>query len=344
MAAMLYLGRDEGVVSLRGETERSLKIENHALRDWMVDEVAVDPSNPNRAFAGTRGDGVWLSEDFGKGWKKPCYGKPGPGKVRCITIDPHDLDTLYAGTEPIDLFVSRDAGKSWKNLESVRKFPWVESVGYPVPTVEPHLRDIVVDPKDPKKIYIALQVGYIMKSTDGGASWELLDSELDADVHTIVINPDNTDNIFIATGGHDCRLGRAKGRALYMSDDAGRSWKPTATEFSQEYSVPLAMHPNDPKVLFSALANGVPPRWRRPSGAESVIIRTTDGGKKWGRLEKGLSDVSESFATDIIFDDADPNQVYIALTNGELYSSRDTGDSWTKLDVKMPPISPMRSG
>lgn len=340
---MLHLGRDVGVVSLRGENGHAWKVENHALQNWMVHEVACDPAAPNRVFAGTRGDGVWLSEDFGQSWKKPCYGKPGPAKVRCITIDPHDPNTLYAGTEPIDLFVSHDLGKNWKNLDSLRKFPHVESVGYPVPTVEPHLRDIVVDPNDPKKIYIALQVGYILKSTDGGGSWELLDKDLDADVHTIVIDPVNTDNIFIATGGHGCRIGQTKGRALYVSHDAGKSWQPIATEFPQEFSAPLAMHPKDPKVLLSAVANGPPPRWRRPSGAESKFIRTSDGGKTWERLERGLSDASESFATDIIFDDTDPHHITIVLTNGELYSSGDSGDSWARLDVKVPPISPMRS-
>ena len=56
-------------------------------------------------------------------------------------------------------------------------------------TVEPHVREIAVDPKDSKKIYVALQVGYILKSRDGGASWKLLDKGLDADVHTIVATP-----------------------------------------------------------------------------------------------------------------------------------------------------------
>ena len=121
MASILYLGTDEGVVTLKSEDGRSWKTESQSLEDWAIPKIAVNPSQPNRIFAGTRGDGVWVSEDFGKSWKKPCYGKPGPGKVRCVTVDPHDSDTIYAGTEPIDLFVSRDAGKSWTRLESDRK-------------------------------------------------------------------------------------------------------------------------------------------------------------------------------------------------------------------------------
>ncbi len=103
MASTLYFGTDEGVVTVTSQDGQSWKVENQGLKNWSVLKA------PNRVFAGTRGDGVWLSEDSGATWKKPCYGKPGPGKVRCLTIDPHDTNTLYAGTEPIDVFVSRDS-------------------------------------------------------------------------------------------------------------------------------------------------------------------------------------------------------------------------------------------
>jgi photosystem II stability/assembly factor-like uncharacterized protein len=342
MATILYLGTEKGVVALRSEDGRSWKVENHGLQDWSVPEVAVLPSAPNRVFAGTRGDGVWSSEDSGKSWKKPCYGKLGPGKVRCLTFDPKDSRLLYAGGEPIELYASDDFAKSWKRLDSVRKVPWVEKVDYPVATVEPHLRDIAVDPKDPKKIYIALQVGYMLKSTDGGASWKLLDKELDADVHTIVIHPHDTDTIYIATGGHDCRQGRVKGKALYMSKDGGETWSPIAMDFSQEYSVPLAMHPKDPNILYSTLAHGQPSQWRRPSGAESVMVRTKDGGKSWERLDGQLSEISKNFAEAIAIDPSDPKRLYAALRSGDLFASTDGGDSWTKLDAKVPSVSDMK--
>jgi len=343
MASILYLGTDEGVVTLRSEDGRSWELENQGLKDWAIPKLAVDPSAPNRVFAGTRGDGVWVTEDFGKSWKKPCYGKRGPGKVRCVTLDPKDPNTVYAGTEPIDIFVSRDAAKSWTRFASVWDVPWVSTVTYPVSTVEPHVREITIDPKDSKTIYAALQVGYILKSTDSGATWKLLDKELDCDVHTIVIDPENTDNIFIATGGHDYRLGKTNGKALYISKDAGENWSPTGMEFSQEYSVPLIMHPKNPKVLYSAMAHGQPGRWRRrPTGAESIIVRTKDGGSKWEQLEGGLSEVSKGFAEAVIIDEAKPEHLYAALRNGDLYSSQDSGDSWAKMDISVSSVSDMK--
>jgi photosystem II stability/assembly factor-like uncharacterized protein len=343
MASILYAATDEGVVTLKSTDGLSWNVEASGLEDWSVSEVAVAPSAPNKVFAGTRGDGVWLSEDFGRNWKKPCYGKPGPGKVRCLTIDPQDPNTLYAGTEPIDVFVSRDAGKRWKRFDSVWTVPWVETVDYPVATVEPHVRDIVVDPKDSKTIYIALQVGYILKTTDGGASWRLLNKDLDADVHTIVIHPQNTEKLFIATGGHDYRKGKTKGKALYCSPDGGESWLPMAADFNQEYSVPLIMDPKNPEVLYSALAAGQPGQWRkRPTGAESLVIRSLDGGNSWQKLDGDIAKASKSFVEAIVIDEAQPSRVYAAQRNGELFSSENGGETWTKLDVRLPEVSDMK--
>lgn len=344
MASILYVATDEGVVTLQSADGRSWKVAHHGLMDWSVQEVAVLPSAPNRIFAGTRGDGVWLSEDFGATWKKPCCGKRGPGKVRCLTIDPHDSKILYAGTEPIDVFVSRDSGESWSCLDSIWGVPWVSSVSYPVSTVEPHVRDIVLDPADPKILYVALQVGYILRTTDGGATWELLDRNLDSDVHMIVIHPNDSSKVFVATGGHDYRKGTAPGRALYSSDNGGASWRPMGAEFKQEYSVPLALHPENPDVLYAAIANGQPGQWRRrASGAEALLIRSQDGGMSWQALDGELGKANHDFVEALAFDPEKPDCLYAAQRNGDLFGSEDSGASWFKFDFKAPELSDMKA-
>lgn len=344
MASILYAGTDEGVVTLKSADGHRYKIEHRGLETWAVPEVAVSPSAPNRVFAGTRGDGVWLSEDFGATWKKPSYGKRGPGKVRCLTIDPLDPDTLYAGTEPIDVFVSRDGAKSWERLDSIWNIPFVATVTYPVAVVEPHVRDIVVDAKNTKIMYAALQVGYMLKTADGGKSWELLNRNLDCDVHTIAMHPEDGNRIYVATGGHDCRAGRAPGRALYSSGDGGRNWSPMAAHFKEEYSVPLALHPKNPNIIFSALANGQPSQWRRrPSGAEGCLIQSTDGGKSWEKLNGEIAKANGSFVEALVFDPADSDRLYAAQRSGDLFGSENSGASWFKVDVKLPELSDMKA-
>ena len=339
----MYVGTEKGFFTLKSEDRQSWKVERHSLQDWEVPKFTTVESQPNRVVAGTRGDGVWLSEDFGQSWKKPCYGKRGPGKVRCVTVDPQDPETIYAGTEPIDIFVSHDAGKSWSRLDSVWKVPWVSSVNYVNGRVEPHVRDIAIDAADSNTIYAALQVGFMLKSTDRGTSWKLLNEGVDADVHTFVMDPKDSEHIYIATGGDYSRDGKAPGRALYETHDGGESWIPLAMNLVEEYSVPLVMHPNKPEILYSVVAKGSPGDWRRrSSGAESFIVRTRNGGKDWEKLDGKVSEVNREYAESLVIDGSQPNHLYAGLRNGSLYHSDDEGNSWKKLDVDLPSITDMR--
>lgn len=332
MESVLYIGTDKGVITARSGDSAAWEIADRGLRKWEVTELAVSPLAPNKVFAGTRGDGVWVSVDFGKSWVKPCYGRRGPGKVRSVTVDPHEPRRLYAGCEPIDIFVSEDEGKNWQRLDSVRELPFIDGITFPLASTEPHVRDVTVDPKNPDILYVALQLGYIIKSTDRGRSWTLLDNNLDCDVHVILIDPSSPQRLSVATGGHDSRQGKAPGRAMYFSEDSGASWVPTAMNFEQDYSVPLIRDPHDPQRLYSALAKGTAGRWRkRDSGAEAVMIRSVNGGKSWEGVGRGIDgrEFPEAIAADAVI----AGRVHAACRNGDFYTSDDAGDSWRPLNL-----------
>jgi photosystem II stability/assembly factor-like uncharacterized protein len=229
-------------------------------------------------------------------------------------------------------------------LDSVWNIPWVSTITYPVAAVEPHVRDITIDPKNPQTMYVALQVGYMLKTTDGGKNWELLNKNLDCDVHTIVLHPEDSDKVFIATGGHDCRAGKAPGRALYSSQDGGKNWAPMAADFKEEYSVPLAIHPKKANVIYSAVANGQPGQWRRrETGAEAFLIQSTDAGKSWHKLDGEVSKASKSFVESFTFDPANADRMYAAQRSGDLFGSEDSGASWFKLNINVPELSDMKA-
>ena len=259
-----------------------------------------------------------------------------------MAIAPDDPDTLYVGGEPIGIWVSTDAGQNWTHLDSVWDVPEVKGIGYPVTVVEPHVRDISFDSKDPNIIYAALQVGSMIKSADRGATWSLMVEGFDADVHTIVPSPVNSERVFLATGGHDNRLGKSTGRALFRSDDSGGSWAPIGMEFAQEYSVPLVMAPEDDSVLYSAVASGPPPFWKRPTGAETALIRSRDAGSSWQQLNTGFAELATDFPIAIATDEGAPGHVYLGSNAGCLYHSADGGDTWEKLDVTLPEICDLK--
>ncbi len=343
MGTVLYLATAEGVLTVTEGEAQSWGIGQRGLKTWNVNEVAVEPSAPNRVYAGTRGDGVWRSDDFGETWTKPNRGRVGPGKVKCVTIDPHDANTVYAGGEPIALWVTHDAGENWEEIASVREFPGVSSVDYPVQAVEPHVRDIVVDAKDRDTMYLNLQVGHILKTTDGGATWTVLDKEVDADAHMLVSRTDDPSRLYLSTGGHSHRLGTAPGRALYRSEDGGANWSPMAMEFEQEYSIPMVVNPKNEDIVYSAVAYGNPNEWRRrDSGAGASLIRSKDGGTTWQALN-ATPEIACYFPEAIAMDPSEPDNVFVATRAGQLFASDDGGDTWSSLDVQVPEVSDMKA-
>ena len=338
MGVLIYGGTGRGVIAITEGNGAGWQInERRCLPEWEITELVMGPSD--LLIAGTRGDGVWRQVDDtweGRtgGWKKPSYGRRGPGKVHCVTVDPEDPDTIYAGTEPIGIWVTHDGGENWAALEGILTLPNLPDIGYPVPSVEPHVRDLTIDPKNPDVIYAALQVGYIAKSTDRGKTWRLLTEGIDADVHTLIIHPEDSDTILATTGGHGHRRGETEGRALYVSHDAGKSWSPMAMEFEQDYAVAMAMHPENPDILFTAVANG-PPRWQRPTGAEALLIASKDGGKNWYEVETGFEGIGPEFPGAISFDPASPDDVYVCTHRGNLLRSRNGGNDWEHIPLDL---------
>lgn len=342
MGTIVHAGTDKGIVTLLADEGAVTEI-GRGLQDWEVATIAVDPQDPNRVFAGTRGDGVWLSEDAGRSWRKPSYGRPGPGKVRSLAFDPSTPNRLYAGGEPIDLFVTEDQGKNWERLDDLWRNPHVATVGYPSPKTEPHVRHVAVDPSDPDTIYLALQVGYIVKSTDGGRTWNLLDRDLDCDVHTIRIDPRDSRKLMIATGGGDSRKGKTAGRSIYASADGGASWSGLAMDQWQEYSVPLAQSPRDPDLYYCALANGNPGRWDRPEGANSAFIRSRDGGKSWETMNLPGPEATQDYVEGIAFDPAHPERMFAGTKDGVLFQSADAGTTWERVDLRFNEITTLEA-
>ena len=338
MGAVIFAGTGRGVVQLKEENGQWTIGPRRFMPEWEITQLLVDEKG--ELFAGTRGDGVWRQVDKSGegrtgGWSKPCYGRPGPGKTHAIAVDPQDPDTIYAGTEPIGLWVTHDGGKNWEPMPSLWAIPAVREITYPVPFVEPHVRHIAIDPNNRDVIYVSLQVGYLAKSIDRGQSWRIIDGGIDADVHTIIVHPKNPNKLFAATGGHGCRQGVTNGKALYTSNDGGETWSPMATEFSEEYAVPLVMHPADPDVLFSSVAINPPPLWRGTGGAKARFISTRDGGRSWQQVALPDQRVGPEFPGAIAFDPQQPETMYMSTDKGAFYRSDDVGASWRVVPIDL---------
>ena len=197
-----------------------------------VKVLAFTEDGKNGILAGTD-NGLYRSYDLAKGWEKLPFGDGVDANVFVIYSTPLVPGTLWVGTASSGVIVSRDDGKSWERVSVVPANTPVSS--------------ITSDPKRPNYIYVGtIQTFYV--SRDGGRNWSRRGGGLPLGNYTsILINPNNTDEIFISSaietdGG------------IFYSEDAGQKWKRMD---SKDMKIPsrrvwsMAFDPQDSKRIYA---------------------------------------------------------------------------------------------
>src|SRR6195256_5586331 len=137
---------------------------HHVLGAVQAFTVFVHPKDPETVFAGTN-DGVWRSTDRGATFRRTNF--PDANKqVWCFMVDSRDPKRIFAGASPIDVYRSDDGGTSWRKLAT--------------PVIASHCKGpfasrvmrFAQNPKKPDEIYAALEINGVMRSTDGGETWQ----------------------------------------------------------------------------------------------------------------------------------------------------------------------------
>lgn len=347
----LFLGTLDGVFKVV-RSDGSWKVETNGLSGAEVNAIVIHPARRHTIYAGVRGGGLYCSDNGGQSWGKKMGDGVFSDKIRALSLDPSNPDVLYVGTEPPALWKSEDGGKSWKEIEGVRKLSLDRKWTYPVPTIQPHIRSIAVDPKNALRLCVAAQVGGVLMSEDGGKSWTDVRDPIDMDVHCVAFDPRDSNVVYAATGGGENFPDPTpfpKGRPLYKSRDGGRSWKCITENFDRTYAVPIRVHPRDSQNLYLGVAEEPPPLWlNRPTKSNGALMRSLDGGSSWNRLVNGLPDPFFSMVESIDFDPDQPDHIfigtggegarYIKLEEGEAFHSEDRGDHWEQIPLKFPII------
>ena len=284
-----------------------------ALTDVQPQAIALDPKNSHRIYVATAHQGLWKSEDSGETWHD--LNLPA-SDVFSVVVSPAD-GALYAGTEPSALFKSMDAGKSWQELEALKSIPSAPTWSFPPRPHTSHVRWIAPNPHDANLLLVGIELGGVMRSTDGGASWQ--DHRLGAkmDSHELAWHPQ-------ALG----RAYQAAGDGVAWSSDGGEHWQSISEEKSNIYTWALALDPDDPNVFFVSAAPGPMAAHYNRGQANAAVYRWRAEGpwKELNKLEKASSTMPYSLQVH-------RGQLYVGFTDGEIWLSPDQGDSWQQLPL-----------
>ena len=359
MSDTLYVGTRKGLFTVEKRAGRWTHGEPAFLGD-PVSAVLRDRRDGTLHVAlnlGHFGVKMRRSEDGGKTWGEqatPAYpaqpeNAPGPAwKLQQVwTLEAGGADqpgVLWAGTIPGGLFRSPDRGHTWSLVKSLWEHPtrteWMGG-GYDAPGIH----SIAIDPRDSRRMTIAISTGGVWQTRDGGETWDLRakgmraaymppdrqHDELVQDVHRLVQCRANPDLMWVQH--HN---------GIFRSTDGARSWQEVTNAALSAFGFAVAVDPNDGNTAWFVPA--IKDEQRVPVRGELAVTRTRDGARTFEALREGLPpapayDLIYRHALDI---DEAGQRLAIGSTTGGLWISENRGDSWQCVSAHLPPIAAVR--
>jgi photosystem II stability/assembly factor-like uncharacterized protein len=241
--------------------------------------------------------------------------------------------------EPRIFYVATAGGGLWKTTSAGTKFAPVfqyeSSVALGAVTVDQDNPDIVWVGTGEENSRNSTSWGDgVYKSIDGGKTWEHLGLENTQHISAIRINPKNKDIVYVSALGK--LWGPSEDRGIYKSTNGGKTWSNVLkAPNDMSGSIELLMDPRNPDVLIAAMWEKKRTAYSFASGgAGGGIYKSTDGGKNWKKLSKGLPD-SDYGRIGISRFNKNPDVLIASIESKEnrgVYKSTDNGDSWTFLN------------
>ncbi|MGB0346079.1 MAG: T9SS type A sorting domain-containing protein, partial [Balneolaceae bacterium] len=316
--------------------------------------LAIHPEDPDLLFAGSASGGLWKSTTGGAGlnaWQYVSTGFPVLG-VGAIDIDPNNPDVMYIGTGEaygttenfpgigperttrgsygIGILKTTDGGDTWE-----KSLDWSLNQRRSVQKIQ-------INPLRSETIWAATTDG-VFRSRDNGVNWQLVHGIPMAT--DIVINPVDTNVVFIANGG----MG-SFGHGIYRSTDAGGSFEKAnlltgGGPFQFLGKAVLAISPSDPNIVMASIGNADGTIGATEDEIKTWLMRTEDGGDTWDLVFSS----NELYATfqgwyshAIAIHPEDPEIVWAAGQPFGLYKSVFGGSSF--IEVKLNTSVPVESG
>jgi photosystem II stability/assembly factor-like uncharacterized protein len=358
MTVLLAIGTQKGLfLATSDDDRRTWRVGPAQFTGTAVYAVAIDtrPSVP-RLLAGVDsshfGPSVAVSDDLGATWQEPdaaplAFPADASAAVeRVWQIAPAGQGqpgVVYAGTQPSALFRSTDGGLTYDLVRPLWDHPhrpqWGAGFGgQAIHTILPH-------PEDPDRVLVAMSTGGVYRTADGGESWAPANAGIKAYflpdpwpefgqcVHKVARDAADPDR-FYAQNHH----------GVYRSTDGGGSWESIADTLPADFGFPIVAHPRRSRVIwnFPLTSDGE----RHPVDLRCRVFTSDDAGDTWRPQSTGLPEdpfypvvLRDAMTTD----DADPAGVYLGARSGEVFGSRDEGETWSTVVAHLPAVLCVRA-
>jgi photosystem II stability/assembly factor-like uncharacterized protein len=255
------------------------------------------------------------------------------GRTVGATGVPGQQNVFYIGVNNGGVWRSSDYGHTWAPIFDDQP---TGSIGA-----------LAVAPSDPNTIYVGsgeglqrpdLSVGDgVFKSVDAGKTWKFMGLNDAQQIGGVLVHPRDANRVYVAVLGHP--YGSNEQRGVFESTDGGNSWARILYKDENTGATALAFDPSNPDVIYTVLWAARQGPWENGAweGKTSGLFKSTDAGKTWRQLTKGLPGVSEGLGR-IGFSIArtDPRCILATVAaekKAGIYRSDDAGESWSLINT-----------
>ena len=250
------------------------------------------------------------------------------GRIADIAVNPHNKSEWYIAVGSGGVWKTVNAGITWEPI-------FDDQPSYSIGTVS-------IDPNNTNVVWVGTgenvsgrHVGWgdgVYKSMDSGKSWQNMGLKGSDHIGKVLIDPRNSDVIFVAAEGPLWSSGGKRG--LYKSTDGGKNWSQPLYIDENTGVTDIEFDPSNPDVLYAAAYERRRKTWSLLAGGKnSGIYKSTDNGDTWRKVNSGLP-TGEIGKIGLAVTAANPDIVYATIeasgSGKGFYKSSDKGESWTK--------------